>query len=449
MTKLSTVTVGAGGSSTVSFTNIPQGYTDLKFIFSAQGTRASDFDGIYLSFNGSTDNFTGKYSQAITPSTPTSGSLGRYVGAFPATNLTSKFGSAELYVSGYSSNKYKMYSVDAVTGGYASNQALLEFINSVWSNPTPVTSVSFTFLLGNFAQYSTVTMYGIKNAAQTAGNSIKATGGNIVFDGTYVYHVFNSTGAFVPSQSLTADALVIAGGGGGGTANRGGGGGAGGVIYFARQSLTPASYTCTVGSGGAGFTSGTDSQFSSLTVASGGGRGGASNFGGAYLAAAGGSGGGNGNDGTNNGGASTQSGTGATAYYGNRGGNVTVGGDVAGGGGAGAAGTDGVNTSNGISGGNGTSAFSSWGVATGAGQNVSGTYYFAGGGAGGANYSAGGALYTSRSYGGGGINSSSSYDSYGLANTGSGGSGFSYNSGAGTYPAGAGGSGIVIIRYKG
>ena len=65
----------------------------------------------------------------------------------------------------------------------------------------------------------------------------KATGGNIYTDGTYWYHAFRSaSGTFAPTQSLTADILVVAGGGGGGFAStqtgRGGGGGAGGLLFF-------------------------------------------------------------------------------------------------------------------------------------------------------------------------------------------------------------------------
>jgi hypothetical protein len=50
-----------------------------------------------------------------------------------------------------------------------------------------------------------------------------------------------------------------------------------------------------------------------------------------------------------------------------------------------------------------------------------------------------------RSLGGGGIGTAGQES--GVANTGSGGVGFSYNGGATTYPSGAGGSGIVIVRY--
>ena len=89
-------------------------------------------------------------------------------------------------------------------------QALIAGLTSITA---PVTSITLAALAGNLATYSTATLYGVRNAAKTAGNSIKATGGNISFDGTYVYHVFPSTGTFTPTKILTADYLVVAGGG--------------------------------------------------------------------------------------------------------------------------------------------------------------------------------------------------------------------------------------------
>lgn len=431
----------ASAVESVEFTSIPQGYTDLVLVANTQSSSGSTA-GFIVQFNGDT---TSSYSRlSMSGSGTTTASSDRNTNASSA-NMGSVSGSMIsvniLQVMNYSnSTTYK-----ALLNRSNTPNDLVRSSVGTWRKTEPITSIKIIDGNTSFAAGSTFSLYGI--AAVGASLTPKATGGVIYSDDTYYYHAFGASGTFTPTQSLTADVLCVAGGGGGGTANRGGGGGAGGIIYFASQSLTATGYSITVGAGGSQFGQGNNSQFASLTVASGGGRGGASNFGGAYLATAGGSGGGNGNDGTNNGGASNQSGTGATSYYGNRGGNVTVGGDVAGGGGAGAAGTDGVNSNNGIAGGAGTSAFSSWGSATGLGEISGGNYYIAAGGAGGANYSGGGSLLTTRALGGGGVNSTNLLEASGLQNTGSGGSGFSYNSGSGTFPAGYGGSGIVLVRY--
>jgi len=286
------------------------------------------------------------------------------------------------------------------------------------------------------------------------------TGGTLYSDSTYYYRAFTSTANLVVSNaSLTADVLVVGGGAAGGH-DRGGGGGAGGVIYFASQALAAGTYLCTIGGGGAGTggsgNSGYNSTFASLTAAIGGGGGigadvpptSAQNGG----SGGGAAGNGSGNNGTNVGGSTTQTGTGATAYYGNIGGNSIYGGPSypgGGGGGAGAAGQSAPNGGQGGAGGNGTSVYSSWLSVTGYGQNVSGTYYIAGGGGGATyNYSSPGTAGVG-GYGGGGagqIGNSQLVGVYGATNSGSGGGG---GSGGPTNAqnGGNGGSGLIIVRY--
>jgi hypothetical protein len=241
--------------------------------------------------------------------------------------------------------------------------------------------------------------------------------------------------------------LAIAGGGGGGTGgsqDSGGGGGAGGVVGATVTGVVPGTIlTITVGAGAAGFTSGgqngnpganttiTATGYSFTTALKGGygvGESGNRN-GGSGWGSGGGAGGWSGTQGT------------GTAGQGYDGGAVGLsgGGSSGGGGGAGGAGTH--------NGGVGTSSYSAWGTATGKGQNVGGTYYFAGGGGGagdGRNISAGG----TGGSGGGGAGGWNGGTGDGVVNTGSGGGGGTGSS-YGPQTSGAGGSGIVILRYLG
>jgi hypothetical protein len=278
------------------------------------------------------------------------------------------------------------------------------------------------------------------------------TGGTLFSDSTYQYRVFTSgtSSLGVSQKALTADILVIAGGGGGGTA-AGGGGGAGGVGYTPSSSLAIGSYSVTVGSGGAGAlndggngANGGNSVFNTITAYGGGGG----NHGGA--GASGGSGGGCGY--SNGPGGSATQGAGAANHYGNAGGAYgrTSSGSPygsSGGGGAGGVGGSSSEASGGV-GGVGLSTWSSWGAATGYGQNISGTYWFAGGGGGSRDN-----VIASGGNGGGGrggtvITAGSNNAQDGVANTGGGGGGGDI--GTDGYPptrAGNGGSGIVIVRY--
>jgi hypothetical protein len=100
----------------------------------------------------------------------------------------------------------------------------------LWNNTAAITSLTIAVTGASQTIGSTFYLYGISNV--TSGS--KATGGVVSSDGTYWYHTFPFSGTFTPTQSLTADYLVIAGGGGGGV-HHGGGGGAGGL----RSTVTP------------------------------------------------------------------------------------------------------------------------------------------------------------------------------------------------------------------
>jgi hypothetical protein len=442
MTKIGTYTVGAGTDSSVSFTNIPQTYTDLIVKVSGHLT-GTGFGAatIKLIFNSSisgyswrsvfTDCAGGSYSQK--------GDSVAFIeaGILPASQLSptlNVFGIADMLISNYSSNNSKAVSIDyAQENGYVDNY--IGFVSGIWSNTAPVTSLTITPNSSNFSQYSTFTLYGVKSMRAAAGNSIKATGGSVNFDGTYVTHTFNTTGSFTPTQPILADYLVIAGGGGGG-ATYGAGGGAGGYLTSTGTQggggaaasplyLSATSYTVTIGAGGAAGVQGTNngsasngsnSQF--LTITSTGGGGGAGN-GNSDAQNTGGSGGSSGGGTYLNGAAGTPTASPVQGYTGGAGPGGFFGGG--GGGGAGSAGVLGAGADTCV-GGNGLA------------NSITGSSVTRAGG-GGAYISAGGS-------GGGGAGGG--VGSPGQTNTGSGGGASTINQ-----LAGAGGSGIVIIRYKG
>jgi hypothetical protein len=277
--------------------------------------------------------------------------------------------------------------------------------------------------------------------------AFSATGGTVVTSGGFTYHVFTTSGNFqVVSGSRNIDYIVVAGGGGSGN-NNSGGGGAGGFVGVSNVNANVGSYTVTVGGGGASVSAvgnsgsnGSNSSFlSSTAIGGGGGMGG--NFGvngsGGPVAGSGGSGGGQsrsvGSPGSGTAGQGTAGRNNPSGPRGGGGGGATVGGGSSG------------------DGGNGTSAYSDWGAATGTGQNISGTRWYAGGGGGSAE--GGGNTSGIGGNGGGGRGGASNgatggggwalgTGENGTANTGGGGGGNDQPIGGGV-----GGSGIVIIRY--
>jgi hypothetical protein len=442
-------TVGVPVSS-VTLSNIPQtGYTDLKVVFSTRDTTSGTSNNIIIRLNSVTTsqsirtlNGTGSAVASITD-TPLycPGSVGN-------TATANTFSNCEMYIPNYSSTtQNKSVSIDSVTENNAT-AAIAQLTAGLYASNSAITSIQFAPNGAvNFMAGSTFSIYGIAAFGTTPTAVPKATGGDIVAnDGTYWYHAFLSSGIFTPSSNLSCDYVVVAGGGGGGGggagASGGSGGGAGGLLAFTSQSLTAINYPVTVGAGGTGASAGqnnggqgNDSQFSSSTLVKGGGFGLFGRSGTGATGITGGSGGGGG-FGTGTGGA----GGAPTSGQGFAGGQGQTYEKAGGGGGAGEAGnTDALGA-----GGDGSSVYSSWGLATNTGQNVSSTYFYAGGGAGGGSTS-----ITNGGDGGGGNAgySASINGAAGTVNTGGGGGGGGDSYYYGNTSGGAGGSGIVIVRY--
>jgi len=252
-----------------------------------------------------------------------------------------------------------------------------------------------------------------------------ATGGTVTTSGSYTYHTFTSTGSFVLGSTAKTIEYLIVGGGGGGAYYAGAGGGAGGLIQSSFSGTANTTYTMTVGNGGAGIPSsngnavnhgytGQNSQIAGSglsTIIAYGGGGGAGGLGSGRTGQNGGSGGGGCSYGTGD-----YAGGSGTSGQGNDGGyQANAGG---GGGGAGSA-------ASGVNGGTGLQ-YSTWATATSTGENG----YYASGGSGYPNGTS--------SDGGGGDYSAPTNP---IANTGGGGRG------DGGTTNGAGGSGVVIVRY--
>jgi hypothetical protein len=292
---------------------------------------------------------------------------------------------------------------------------------------------------GNFRinNLSTGAVYSSSGTLTNTAPLITATGGTITTSGGFRYHTFTSSGTFqVTAGSGLIEVFVLGGGGaGGGDASGstfyGGGGGSGGGLYNPAYYVEVSSYTVTVGAGGTpnvlsnGFGGdGNNSSFANVTALGGGGgsRGNADSSS-SFLGRNGGSGGGGG---SSNGvaGISTQAISNGVAY-GNSGAQGAGIGGAGGGIGTqpGTAGFGGLgryifNLANRIGGGGGAGTFSNSG---GNGRDGAGN----------------GGYWN-------GSNDSNSGGTAGTANTGGGGGGLGYPTGLG----GAGGSGIVIVRYK-
>jgi hypothetical protein len=322
---------------------------------------------------------------------------------------------------------------------------------------------SLSYSSSNLPLWLTLTPSGV-NAGRITGTAPLVSGSS-----TYSFSVTASDGVNSSSTrsfslsvvDVTAEVLVVAGGGGGG--NYGGGGGGGGMRETSSYALTSgATYTITVGNGGAsaytrvgnnpGYGSrGSDSIFADITSTGGGGGAGPSNVGSEIN---GGSGGGCGYESSAEGRVAGISSPVTSPIQGYPGG-IPVGQSSpypsGGGGGAGGAAETALASGRTTAGYGGPGRSSSiTGIAT----------FYAGGGGGGI---AGGSGYTPSSgnipgaggVGGGGAGSGGNPTGNAPAGNGvdnlgggGGGGGYSGNSGVNYLPSGTGGKGVVILAYS-
>ena len=158
---ISTVTVGSGGAASIEFTSIPQTYTDLVLKFSIRTNRALAIDGVNVSFNGSTSNFTSRRIQGdgsnVTSNTPI-GQIGLANGNTSTANI---FGNTQAHIPNYTGSNYKSWSSEVVmedNATYGRN----DLMAGLWSDTSAITSITLTPLIGTIIlQYSSASLYGI------------------------------------------------------------------------------------------------------------------------------------------------------------------------------------------------------------------------------------------------------------------------------------------------
>lgn len=164
---IETVTVGAGGQASIEFTSIPQTYTDLLVKLSTRSNTVDGSSGYYFDvfFNNVSANRTGRYllGNATGSPTATSSTYSSWGVSASSDFTASVFSSNELYIPNYAGSTFKSSSLDGVQENNATLSRLL-LQASLWSDTAAITSVKFTSAAGVFVQYSSASLYGIKNS---------------------------------------------------------------------------------------------------------------------------------------------------------------------------------------------------------------------------------------------------------------------------------------------
>jgi hypothetical protein len=159
MTPIATNTLTTTATS-VTFSNLPQGYTDLVLIFN--GSNVTSNNGMRLRFNSDTgSNYSETYiygngTSAISTrgTSQTSVQVGGDVGSTQSTVVVS--------IQNYSNTTTNKTTL----GRGSSAGTLVDATVGLWRNTAAITSIEFRLGAGtsNFASGSTFTIYGVKAA---------------------------------------------------------------------------------------------------------------------------------------------------------------------------------------------------------------------------------------------------------------------------------------------
>jgi len=169
MTKIATATVGAGGSSTIDFTGISSSFTDLLIVHALRSTStAGPAVGASITFNGSSSGYSERilYNNGSggAASGSRSGSFLEWAGLINSGLSTANtFSNAQLYIPNYAITAAKQIAAESAqegqttTAGYWNHYVTTGY----WSGTAAINQVTFTSSAGIFAQYSSITIYGI------------------------------------------------------------------------------------------------------------------------------------------------------------------------------------------------------------------------------------------------------------------------------------------------
>jgi hypothetical protein len=171
---IQTATVGAGGASNIEFTSIPATYTHLQIRGIAQETRATYgiSDG-NMQFNSDTGtNYSRHNIQGTGSAVVANGDANltfiTLADGMWGTSTGGSFGVSIVDILDYANtNKYKTVRVLSgvdFNGTLAGYGGYVGILSGNWRNTNAITSIKINAQTGNFTQYSSFALYGIKGA---------------------------------------------------------------------------------------------------------------------------------------------------------------------------------------------------------------------------------------------------------------------------------------------
>lgn len=162
MQLISSVTVGAGGTTSMEFTSIPATYTDLVVLISARSGSAGDT--LWMRFNSDSSTVCTTLWLVSDGSTPSSssnaGSAFLRLGTITSGDTASTFNNFRVDIPNYAGSAQKTMSADTVNENNATT-AYQRITAGIWPVTSAITGISISNNGASISQYSTAYLYGI------------------------------------------------------------------------------------------------------------------------------------------------------------------------------------------------------------------------------------------------------------------------------------------------
>lgn len=164
---IATTTVGAGGTSTITFSNIPQVYKHLQIRGIGRATAGSE-RSIDIRFNSDTGNNYNSHNLTGDGTTASAGNngnttyarIGLITGSLVSANI---YGVAIIDILDYQ-NTNKNKTIRSLDGYDTNGSGKMGLRSGLWMSTSAVTQIDLTLSAQNFEQYSSFALYGIQGA---------------------------------------------------------------------------------------------------------------------------------------------------------------------------------------------------------------------------------------------------------------------------------------------
>jgi hypothetical protein len=159
---ISTVTVGAGGAASITFSSIPSTYTHLQI----RGiSKMSSGASLYMQLNSDTGSNYARHYFNGNGSAAGAGGNSSFTNMFVGSTgtATSTFGANVIDILDYT-NTNKYTTSRSLSGADANGSGFMQVMSGLWINTAAVSTIT---ILGdsNFQEYSSFALYGIKGVA--------------------------------------------------------------------------------------------------------------------------------------------------------------------------------------------------------------------------------------------------------------------------------------------